>query len=618
MKRNPEASRLIGWELEEIIGKNQHQLLHHTRSDGTPYPASSCPIYAAYKDGKTHHVDNEVFWRKDGSSFPVEYTSTPIRDENGTIEGAVVTFKDITERQRAREEIDRVTNRLQTSIEQMPIAYILWNSDQKVLEWNKAAENIFGYTSKELLGKPFLELIVPEAVKPLVDKVVTDLFSGIPSSYSEKDNNIRKDGQLISCLWHNTPIKDEDGKITAVLSMTQDITKRLDAEEKLEKLAVFAKNNPAPLLRTDLEGRITLMNPAAKSLFKRDITGKPIGSYLPAFDLSACNLTSGDISMQFEQKFGDDIYLFIMHRDEPTQSLYIYGSSITETKRLQNLESRAQRLETAGKISGQIAHDFNNLLGPLMAYPEFVREELPKNHAALPYLRSIEESATRIADINQQLLTLGRRGHYNLEVLNLNEIIMRAVKEIDTQPETMTCELQLEENLMNIMGGGAQIHRVLSNLLLNAREAMLNVGRIKIKSENHYVDQISVAYERVPKGEFVKVTISDTGCGIPDEIIQKIFDPFFTSKATDRKRGSGLGLSIVDSVMKDHQGYLDLSTKVGEGTSFYLYFPITREDVGTGEAQKTLGGTETVLVVDDDELQRDVSSSLLVIQGQYS
>jgi len=284
---------------------------------------------------------------------------------------------------------------------------------------------------------------------------------------------------------------------------------------------------------------------------------------------------------------------------------------ITETKRLQELESRAQRLETAGTIAGQVAHDFNNLLAPLMAYPELIRDELPKDHPALAYLGAIETATAQIADINQQLLTLGRRGHYNQEPLNLNEIVLQASKGIEPLPDTMACEVNLSKDLMNILGGGAQINRVISNLLDNARDAMQDVGYISVKTENYYVDEVSIAYGRIPKGEYAKLTISDTGCGIPDDIVQRIFDPFFTSKTTDKKRGSGLGLSVVDAVVRDHGGYIDLSSKVGGGTSFYLYFPVTRKTVAGQDYDKIPGGTETVLVVDDDSLQRDVSLRLL-------
>lgn len=284
---------------------------------------------------------------------------------------------------------------------------------------------------------------------------------------------------------------------------------------------------------------------------------------------------------------------------------------ITETKRLQDLESRAERLALAGTIAGQVAHDFNNLLAPLMAYPDFIRDKLPENHPSIIYVDQIEKAAQKFAEINQDLLTMGRRGHYNQKILNLNEVVQNALMELEPYFKTLVCKIDLSDDLMDILGGSAQLYRVISNLLYNAKDAMQDSGQITVKTENCYVDDISVDYGRVPQGEYVKLTISDTGCGIPDDIVQKIFDPFFSSKATDKKRGSGLGLSVVDAVIKDHNGYIDLSTKAGEGTSFYIYFPVTRESIDSQNADETCGGSESILVIDDDDIQREVSTQLL-------
>ncbi len=290
-------------------------------------------------------------------------------------------------------------------------------------------------------------------------------------------------------------------------------------------------------------------------------------------------------------------------------------NDITENMRLQEQESRAERLETAGTIAGQVAHDFNNLLAPLMAYPEFIREELPDNHPTLKYLDQIDKSAGKIAEINQDLLTMGRRGHYNQEVLNLNKVLEQVILELQPYPETLECKINLSSDLMDIQGGNTQLHRMIINLLHNAKDAMHDDGQLPIITENYYVDDVSVDYGYIPKGEYVKLTISDTGCGIPNDIVQKIFDPFFTSKTADKKRGSGLGMSVVDAVIKDHNGYIDLKSQVGEGTSFYIYFPITRERIDIQTTDNILGGNEKLLVVDDDNVQRKVSSQLLTRLG---
>lgn len=279
------------------------------------------------------------------------------------------------------------------------------------------------------------------------------------------------------------------------------------------------------------------------------------------------------------------------------------------------MESRAERLETAGTIAGQVAHDFNNLLAPLVVYPEFIRDELPVDHPAKTYLDRIEEAAQKMAHINQDLLTMGRRGHYNQKIINLNSIVKQTISGLKPFPFSLAIDEKLEPNLMNFMGGSAQIYRAIFNLLNNAKESMHDDGRILVRTENYYVDNISLAYDCIPRGEYIKLTISDTGHGISDDIVQKIFDPFFTTKSTSRKRGSGLGLSVVDAVIRDHKGYIDLNSKIDEGTSFYIYLPAVRESLEGQESDLTSGGDEKILVVDDDEIQREVSSKLLLKLG---
>jgi PAS domain S-box-containing protein len=277
---------------------------------------------------------------------------------------------------------------------------------------------------------------------------------------------------------------------------------------------------------------------------------------------------------------GKTIYLLtskVPLRDAAGEIVGILGTyhDITETIRLRQQESRAQRLEAAGQVAGQVAHDLNNLLAPLLAYPDLIRNYLPLGHHAIPLLNAIQESASRMAEINQQLLTLGRRGHSAQDVLNLNTIIQQAIADLGQLPDTLDCETNLDPHLKNIRGIKVQFHRAIINLLVNARDAVNDSGLITISSQNCRLEQILCAYTRIPPGNYVRISVADNGCGIPDHIIQRIFDPFYTTKSADQKRGSGLGLSIVDAVVKDHGGYIDIISKVGHGTTFFLYLPIT-------------------------------------------
>jgi CheY-like chemotaxis protein len=174
---------------------------------------------------------------------------------------------------------------------------------------------------------------------------------------------------------------------------------------------------------------------------------------------------------------------------------------------------------------------------------------------------------------------------------------------------------ELEPELMNIKRGRAQIFRAISNLISNARDAMQDIGNLQIETRNFYVDQVKHRFGHVPRGEYVRLAIADSGSGIDPEVLPKIFDPFFTTKATDKRRGTGLGLSVVHAVIEDHQGYMDIETKLGQGTTVYLYFPITREKSDSIKLDAIVGGDEKILIVDDDRVQREVTSKLLTKLG---
>lgn len=423
----------------------------------------------------------------------------------------------------------------------------------------------------------------------------------------------------------------EDGVIEGAVYISREVTQQKEAENALieseEKFRNIAERSFDLIIMTDLKGVITYTSPSVEINFDykademinlniKDLVNEDEQpDIVKALEAIGKGNTVENLHIHLNRKDGAEAILEInacpIYKDNEIIGSQSIARDITETMRLQELESRAQRLETAGQIAGQVAHDFNNLLAPLMAYPEFIRNELEQDHPALEYLEDIESSARQIAEINQQLLTLGRRGHYNQEPINLNKIIKQTVRHLSSCPKSLIIETKLADKLMNIKGGAAQIHRVITNLLLNARDSMQDKGHIIVQTENYYADKESVKYAKVPMGEYVKLTITDNGCGIPDEIKSNIFDPFFSTKTTDKKRGSGLGLSVVNAVVNDHDGFLDVKSELGEGTSFYLYFPITREIPSSTSADKIIGGSEKILVIDDDAVQRDVSRKLL-------
>lgn len=548
----------------------------------------------------------------------------------------IITMEDITEFTRLKEnlhraEISKSSELYQTLFENANDAIFIMK-DYTFIECNSRTLKMYGCTKEQIIGKPpshFSPEFQPDG-NSSVDKALEKMqaaLNGTPQIF-----------EWLHCRIDRTPFYAEVslnhipslGK-TALQAIVRDITERKMAETALkeseEKFRRIAERAFDVIVTVTTDGTLTYISPSVERIFgyKPDqLLGKNAHIFVKESELSEMARLFNQVSLG---KYIENRCLHFRKADGSWSNIEInavpifkndaiYGAQaiirdVTETKRLQELESRAQRLETAGKIAGQVAHDFNNLLGPLVAYPELIRDMLPENHPALSFLYDMEKASNKIADLNQQLLTLSRRGHYNQDVFNLNPLISQAVKDIGKLPESLIIELDLAADLMNIKGGSAQVYRAIMNVLTNARDAVGSSGKIVIKSENVYIDKTIIGYGRVLKGEFVKLTITDTGTGIPPENIQKIFDPFFTTKTTDKIRGSGLGLSVVDAVMKDHGGYIDLKSGVGQGSAFYLYFPITHQAVPDAIDADIVGGDESIMVVDDDDMQRNVLCNLL-------
>jgi nitrogen-specific signal transduction histidine kinase len=284
---------------------------------------------------------------------------------------------------------------------------------------------------------------------------------------------------------------------------------------------------------------------------------------------------------------------------------------ITERRRLEEQLRRAQRLEAAGRVAGHVADDFNNLLAPVVAFAELLKTELPDGHPGRRYCDMMLTAAQRMAEISHELLPLGRRGLIAARPVDLNEVVRQVEGELTDQLQPLSVETHLAADLLPVNGSQAQIHRVVANLVANACDAMERVGVLTLKTELYYVDRQFGRYNRVEMGEYVKLTVSDTGCGIPQPIRDKIFDAFFTTKYENKRRGAGLGLSVVQAIVDDHRGYLDLSTEPGKGTAFYVYLPVSRGEAGGLSLADIPLGNETILVADDDPTQREVADRLL-------
>ncbi|MCJ7615217.1 MAG: response regulator [Desulfobacterales bacterium] len=294
-----------------------------------------------------------------------------------------------------------------------------------------------------------------------------------------------------------------------------------------------------------------------------------------------------------------------------------------ERKKLEIQVQRAQRMEALGTLAAGVAHDLNNILGAIVGYPELLLLDLPADSKLRKPLLAIQHSGEKAATIVRDLLTLARRGVITTKMLNLNSVVEDYLKSPEHKNllllhPRVTFDVHLEPNLLNIFGSAVHLSKTVMNLILNAAEAMPTGGKIAISTDNKYVDRPITGYDNVEEGEYVTLTISDTGIGISAKDLGMIFEPFYSKKVMG-KSGTGLGTSVVWGVVKDHNGYIHVQSTEGEGTTFILYFPVARQEISADNiklsSQDYMGHGESILVVDDIAEQRELACQMLTTLG---
>jgi len=290
-----------------------------------------------------------------------------------------------------------------------------------------------------------------------------------------------------------------------------------------------------------------------------------------------------------------------------------------DKKKLETQLQRAQKMEAIGTLAGGVAHDLNNILSGIVGYPDLLIMDLPEDSPLVAPLTTIQQSGIKAAAIVQDLLTLARRGVSISEVVNLNSIITEHLdspefEKIKIFHPGLNMNIALESDLLNIAGSPVHLSKTVMNLFSNAAEAMPGGGTITISTQNRYLDKPIDGYDEIEEGDYVLLKISDTGIGISPEDKERIFEPFYTKKVMGRS-GTGLGMAVVWGTVKDHKGYIDLKSTVGEGTTFTLYYPVTRESLQDDQSPavnfENSGHGETILIVDDVEEQRVIASLML-------
>lgn len=447
-------------------------------------------------------------------------------------------------------------------------------------------------------------------------------------------------------------LRDEEGNLTNITMGTHiDIIARKRAEELLQEgeelFRTSMERAPDGVYMSDFEGNFLYGNEKAEEIIgyrREELVGRNFldfnilaeDSADKAVELLEANRegkSTGPSELELIRKDGRHILVEIsttVLQRKGKKNVLAFVRDITARRRIEEekrrLEERLQRgekMEALGALTGGVAHDLNNVLGVLTGYSELLLEQIPEGNQSRIYVDKILQSAEKGAAIIEDLLNLARRGVISSDVINLNDVVSGFLKspvfeKVKSYHPRVVFRTECQEELLKIKGSPVHLERALMNLVANAAEAISGIGEVTIRAGSRHIDNPVRGYEEIKKGDYVVLTVSDTGMGIPADNREKIFEPFYTKKTMGRS-GTGLGLAIVWGTVKDHNGYIDMQTEVGTGTTFRLYFPATRQEL-IAQQQKVpieryMGNRESVLVVDDIAEQGDVTARLLTRLG---
>ena len=284
---------------------------------------------------------------------------------------------------------------------------------------------------------------------------------------------------------------------------------------------------------------------------------------------------------------------------------------------LEEQVARAHRLEAAGQVAAQVAHDFNSWLAPLMGFPELLKLEFPPDPPRPALLRCHAAVRPAHGGGQREPPDPGPAGHFTQESTDPNRLARQALDRLGPLPRTLHVDVLLSSEPHAILGSEAQLLRVLTNLLTNARDAMQEDGTLTLRSEERYLDQPPELHPNLTPGLYVRLSISDTGAGIPPDVRPDIFDAFFSTKPAGERSGSGLGLSVVQAIVEDHGGFVEVESSPGRGATFAINLPALPELPEVRHDDDLVGGNESILVIDDDPGQRTVLQALLRNLGYH-
>ena len=518
-------------------------------------------------------------------------------------------------------ELDLARSRYSTLFNAMMDGIVIFKENGKIIECNQAFADMLGYTPDDLNGSSRHSITPPKYWRIEDEDINTQLFNwGFTKDYEKEF--IRKDGSLVPVIINSTLVKDQGTEKYIILSTLRDISAQKRADKEIEKLHKHLQNiiesSPSAIITLDGGFIVTSFNSSAEEFFRIDrsrVLNRNLMESLPFFrqyskwlektisQKQTFTLNSESFLLEDkEEKFTNITFYPLLFEEEG--SITIHLEEITGQVQLEHQLFQSQKLEALGTLASGFAHDFNNLLAGLFSYVSVLKMQVndPEMKETITVIDDISKKA---ATLVRQILTFSRSSRIHAQAVDIAKTTEDVLTILSSSiPSTITVINNIPKDALPILGDPSQISQVLLNLLINARDAMPEGGTISIDyfaNSDHQNKE-----ENLEKQQFGRISISDTGTGIPPEIRTKIFDPFFTTKS--KGKGTGLGLSTVYGILRNHKGDIEVTSNTGQGTRMDIFLPLAdanvtynKEDTAEDTSEEKIEDAN-ILIIDDEEV----------------
>ncbi len=622
VRTNKAMADKLGVSPDKAVGLTCYERVH-----GTEAPPLFCPHTKLLADGQGHSAD--VHEERLGGDYFV--TVSPLHNSANRLIGSVHVARDVTERNKAEKALRESEKKYRDIFENVSDFIYIHDLEGYFTETNLAFLSAYGYSEDDLANLNLRD-IIPEQYKHHFEDYLEEILE--KGQAKGLMRIVTKEGKERSIEYKNALVYDKLGPMPiGVRGSARDITVRREAElalqESEKRYRTVMEANPDPVVVYDLEGKVVYFNPAFATVFGwslQECIGRKMDHFVPEDNWSQTQILiekvrTGDsfssVELQRRTKAGNIIPVSISAAGYYDQEGCPVGSvanlrDITEQKRLEAQLQQAQKMESIGTLAGGIAHDFNNILSSVLGYTELSLLKVEKGDSLHNYLQEVLHAGNRAKELVKQILAFSRKSKTEKRPVMVELIVKEALQLLRASlPSTIEIKAEIRSDSL-AMGDPTQVHQIMMNLCTNAGHAMQAKGGcldISLKDVNlGIVDSeipgvkklSSPATADLNPGRYLVLTVSDTGHGIPEEVMDQIFDPYFTTK--DKQAGTGLGLSVVHGIVHDMGGAITVESHKAAGTVFKILLPVVEHGaiVETSEAGEIMGGSESILIVDDE------------------